>query len=136
MIDKKNKKFIRAIINFALICLIFIESSSVAFGQLLSPYYHGSVTGTVYYSDEITPLPLNDKKNGSCIELWNTTSNSITTYITTDDSGKYKSPQVRVGSYYLSAKIDNNYVGTSKAFNIKRSLSLPVDLTTSRMSTS
>lgn len=136
MIDKRNKKFIRTIINFTLIYLIFIESSSVAFGQLLSPHYHGSVYGTVYYDDGITPLQVNDKINGSYIELWNITSNSIISDMTTDDSGKYKSQQVPVGLYYLCVKVNNEYVGTSNIFNITRNVSLPMDLTTSRMSMS
>jgi hypothetical protein len=131
--DKKNDRLIRAVMVLILICLLFI--CSVASGQILSPSDFGSVSGTTYYSDGVTPLPLNDTNNGSYIALFNTTTNSRITYFNTDNFGKYTSPQVPAGSYQILAMYNNNNVVNNSTFSIVAGQNVPLDLDTSRTST-
>lgn len=131
--DKRDEdRLIRALMVFVLICLLFHMNLAVTFGQMVSPQKHGNVKGTIYYSDGVTPLAVNDKQNGSYIQLWNTTTDTITASFPTNDYGKYASPSVPEGSYYLDVLVKNNLKGASKAFYIVGDQNISVDLTTSR----
>jgi hypothetical protein len=128
-VKQKEKRLIIALMLFVLISLLFF--SSVAFGQLSDPL--GGVYGSIYYNDG-KPLPLNDKGTATDIMIVNKDTNQ-NTVITTNDSGFFSANNTYTpGNYTLYACYKNTVVGSSD-FNLTGGSNIPLDLTTSRMST-
>lgn len=126
--EKKDERWNRVIMLYFLIWLLFIENSAVAFWQFVGLHHSGHVTGTIYYNDGVTPLPISLPQEGSFIELMNTTTNSRIAYFTADDFGRYTSPQVPEGNYYLKVMLVDTIIGVSTEFDINASQVTPVDI--------
>jgi hypothetical protein len=129
MIDvKKNQRWNRVILLYFLIWFLLIENSALAFWQFVGIYECGNVAGTIYFNNGVTPLPINDFTRGCFIELMNTTTNSRVAHFTSDDFGRYTSPQVPQGSYYLKVIFTDEVIGISTAFDINASQVRSVDI--------
>ena len=73
--------------------------------------FAGSVSGTVYYSDGITPIGLNNIKAGNYINLVDV--NGENHQAQTTSSGAFIFNDIPVGKFTITAKVDNNPVGQS-----------------------
>ena len=129
--QKKDHRLNRAIMLYFLIWFLFVVNSALAFWQFVGIYQYGNVAGTIYFNNGVTPLPINGRNPGTFIELMNTTTDSRTAYFTSDDFGRYTSPQVPQGSYYLKVIFDDKIVGISTDFDIIASKATSVDITAS-----
>lgn len=128
---KKNQRLNRAVMLYFLIWFLLIGNSALAFWQFVGIYECGNVAGTIYFNNGVTPLPINDFNHGCFVELMNTTTNSQAAYFISDDFGRYTSPQVPQGSYYLKVIFTDKVVGISTAFDINASKITSVDIATS-----
>ena len=145
MNSKEEKQIlIIALMILVLICLLFF--GLVAFwympvpsggnnntNNLTSPSVQ-NVTGTVFYSDGKSPLPLTSITAGNYVRLVNATNMTVTSTLITDNNGTYASPDVPAGDYILSA-INNNAMVDHVDITIPTGVTLLQNLTTSRMPT-
>ena len=143
MTDKEEKQVIIIVLMiFVLICLLFF--GLVAFGYMSVPSGGGNnnnqtstttaqnVTGTVFYNDGTTPLPLTNVAADNYVQLFNLTD-QIRYSIITDNNGTFISPDVPAGEYYLYAYDGSTIPVASAYITIPTGTTLLQNLTTSRM---
>lgn len=80
----------------------------------------GTVSGTIYYADHTTPMPVKDPDS---IEISDTTT-------TTDDEGRY-SVELAPGNYTINVKVNDVSVGQA-GVSVEAGTSQTVDVVTSR----
>jgi len=148
MTDEKEKQISTIIIMvIVLICILF--AGLVAFGYMSgspdSNGFNGStgtsgspttgrVAGTVFYSDGVTPLILNNPANGTDVQLFNISAGTVTSIFVTDSTGNFTSPEVPAGEYLLYGYYNNNYIGDVPV-TVTANSTVQENLTTSRMPT-
>jgi hypothetical protein len=127
-----------------LICLLFF--GLVAFGYMSAPSGGSgnnntstspaiqNVTGTVFYGDGKTPLPLTSISDGNYVRLVNLSNMTVTSTFVTGNIGTFTSPDVPAGEYILSAWDSNTQVAHID-ITIPTGTTLLQNLTTSRMPT-
>jgi len=84
------------------------------------PAMTGTVSGTIYYADHTTPMPVKDPDS---IEISDTTT-------TTDDEGRY-SVELAPGNYTINVKVNDVSVGQA-GISVETGVSQTVDVVTSR----
>jgi hypothetical protein len=142
--DEDNEKRVSIIVLMIIVLICILFFGLVAFGYMSSPSGSGSgsnsgvnssstigtVAGTIFYHDGVTPLALNNTASKTDLLLVDTDYNNY--FFVTDDTGNYTT-QVPAGQYNLVAYNNNVNIGHVNKVNVTANSTIQVNLTTSKM---